>query len=175
MRSFLSPLIITLIAAACAKEPTAPAPAFHITATISGSNGCTVNAPDAIYSSSGVFNGDQPKKFVSTYDKNYHGFWCWVSVDGGASERLGAGNFFLAFSGNTLGKPLAVGKYGISFDMLDDTPPMTASVRFQTLNLNGDEYRALDNAAGSVVVDSAADGTRTVHVDLQVVRYSYHL
>ena len=59
--------------------------------------------------------------------------------------------------------------------ILDDTPPMMATMRFQALNLNGDEYRPLDGAPGSIVVDSAADGTRTVHVDLQVIRYSYHL
>jgi hypothetical protein len=95
-----------------------------------------------------------------------------VSVDGGKSESHGAANMYVIFSGNTLGKPLAVGSYGIRFDILEDTPPMMASIRFQSLQLNGDEYRPLDNAPGSIVVDSAADGTRTVHVDLQVVRYS---
>ena len=175
MRSLLSLTLVVLVAAACAKEPTAPANTFHISATLSGANGCTVSAPDTVYRSAGLFSGDQPKKFVSTFDNYYHGFWCWVSVDGGVSEKAGAGNIYVVFSGNTFGKPLAVGNYGVRFDILDTTPPMMASIRFQALNLNGDEYRPVDNAPGSIVVDSASDGTRTVHINLDVVRYSYHL
>jgi hypothetical protein len=121
----------------------------------------------------GNITGDVPKKFVSTYNANYHGFSCWVSVDGGVSEKSGAGFFNVIFSGNTLGKPLAVGSYGVRFVILDDTPPMMATIRFKTLLLNGDEYRPMDNAPGSIVVDSTADGTRNIHVDLQAIRYSY--
>jgi hypothetical protein len=133
-----------------------------------------VNAPDNVYSSVNNFYGDKPNKFVSTYDANYHGFSCWVSVDGGKSEAQGAGFFNVVFSGNTLGKPLAVGNYGVKFEILDTTPPMMATVRFKTLNLNGDEYRPVDNAVGSIVVDSTADGTRNIHVDIQAIRFSFN-
>src|SRR6187549_411836 len=107
MRPFLSLAFIALVTSACAKEPTAPtAQTFHITATVAGATGCTVNAPDTVYHSVGNFSGDQPKKFVSTFDTYYHGFWCWVSVDGGKSEAAGAANLYVVFSGNTFGKPL---------------------------------------------------------------------
>jgi hypothetical protein len=62
----------------------------------------------------------------------------------------------------------------VKFEILDNTAPMMATIRFKTLNLNGDEYRPLDNAAGSIVVDSTADGTRNIHVDLQAIRFSYN-
>lgn len=177
MKNFhiLSCLTLLLAAAACKTEPTSPEQTFRLTATLSGSKGCVVNAPDTVYRSAGLFTGDQPNKFVSTYNTFYHGFWCWVSVDGGVSEKSGAANIFVAFSGNTFGKPLAVGNYGIRFDILEDTPAMMATVRFQALNLNGDEYRPLDNSSGSIVVDSTADGTRTIRIDVPVIRYSYHL
>jgi hypothetical protein len=177
MRSILPALALVLVASSCkVAEPTQPAtPAtYHITATISGNNTCTVTAPDTTYSSTNNFTGDKPKKFVSTYDANYHGFSCWVSPDGGQSDTHGAGFFNVIFSGNTLGKPLAVGNYGVRFEIIDNTPPMMATIRFKTLNLNGDEYRPVDNAVGSIVVDSTADGTRNIHVDIQAIRFSYN-
>ena len=175
MRSFVPALTLLFAASGCKMESTTPpAPTtYHITAAVTGANTCVVNAPDNVYSSTNNITGDVPKKFVSTYDKNYHGFSCWVSVDGGVSEKLGAGFFNVIFSGNTLGKPLAVGNYGVKFELLDETPPMNATIRFKTMNLNGDEYRPLDNAVGSIVVDSTADGTRNIHVDLQAIRFSY--
>lgn len=175
MRPYFPSLLVLLAVSGCKVEPTTPrAPdTFHIQATITGANTCSVTAPDNVYTSVNNITGDLPRKFVSTYDKNYHGFSCWVSVDGGVSEKLGAGFFNVIFSGNTLGKPLAVGSYGIRFELLDETPPMMATIRFKTLLLNGDEYRPLDNATGSIVVDSTADGTRNIHVDLKTIRFSY--
>ena len=178
MRPLFPALTLLLLAvAACKVETTTPAnpTMYHITATVTGANTCSVTAPDNTYSSINNITGDQPKKFVSTYDKNYHGFSCWVSVDGGVSEKLGAGFFNVVFSGNTLGKPLAVGSYKVRFELLDETPPMNATIRFKTLNLNGDEYRPLDNSTGTIVVDSTADGTRSIRVDLQTFRFSYGL
>ena len=171
------PVLLVLLATGCkvAETATPQDPTmYHISATISGANTCTVTAPDNTYSSVNNITGDQPKKFVSTYDKPYHGFSCWVSVDGGVSEKLGAGFFNVIFSGNTLGKPLAVGSYKLTFEVLDETPPMTATIRFKTLNLNGDEYRPISTSTGTIVVDSTADGTRNIHVDLQAVRFSYN-
>ena len=175
MRHYLPALAVVLAASGCKMQPTAVAQpdTYRIKATITGSNTCSVTAPDNVYSSVNNITGDQPRKFVSTYDKNYHGFSCWVSVDAGVSEKLGAGFFNVVFSGNTFGKPLAVGSYGIRFEVLDETQPMIATIRFKTLLLNGDEYRPLNNAVGSIVVDSAADGTRNIRVDLQAIRFSY--
>lgn len=175
MRPYFPSLVVLLAVSGCKVESTTPqAPTtYRIQATITGENTCSVTAPDNVYTSVGLITGDVPRKFVSTFNKNYHGFSCWVSVDGGQSERLGAGFFNVIFSGNTLGQPLAVGSYGIRFELLDETPPMMATIRFKTLLLNGDEYRPLDNAVGSIVVDSTADGTRNIHVDLQAFRFSF--
>lgn len=178
MRSIFPAMALLLAASACkatdASKPLVPPVLYHITATITGSNTCVVNAPgNVVYSSTNNIKGDLPKKFVSTFNANYHGFSCWVSVDGGKSEALGAGFFNVIFSGNTLGKPLAVGTYGLKFEILDETPPMMASIRFKTLDLNGDEYRPLDTSVGSIVVDSTADGTRNIHVDMQAFRFVY--
>lgn len=176
MRPIFPALALILAAAGCkvTDSATPPQPTmYHITAELSGSNTCSVTAPDNVYTSTNNFNlGDKPKKFVSTYNANYHGFSCWVSVDGGKSEALGAGFFNVIFSGNTYGQPLAVGTYKLKFEILDETPPMSASIRFKTLNLNGDEYRPLDTSEGTIVVDSTADGTRNVHVNIQAFRWS---
>ena len=50
---------------------------------------------------------------------------------------------------------------------------MNASIRFKSLYLNGDEYRPLDTSVGTIVVDSTADGTRNIHIDIQAFRFSY--
>lgn len=175
MRSIFPALAVLLASSGCKVESTAPVDPtmYHITATISGSNTCSVTAPDNTYTSVNNISGDQPKKFVSTYNANYHGLSCWVSVDGGVSEKSGAGFFNVIFSGNTLGQPLAVGSYKVRFEVLDTAPPMNATIRFNSSYLQGDEYRPLDTSTGTIVVDSLADGTRNIHVDLQAIRYSY--
>ncbi len=83
-------MALLLAASACkvteSTKPLVPPVMYHISATISGSNTCVVNAPgNVVYSSTNNITGDVPRKFVSTYDKNYHGFSCWVSVVGGMS------------------------------------------------------------------------------------------
>lgn len=173
MRSYFV-LALAVAASGCKIDSTTtaePPVMFHITATISGNNTCAVNALDKSLSSIGQIAGDKPTKFVGTLDKNYHGLSCWVSADGGVSTTGGDGFFNVIFSGNTLGKPLAVGTYGLRFEILDTTPDMMATVRFGSSTIGGDELRPLDDAQGSVMVDSTANGTRTIHVDVQAIRY----
>ncbi len=175
MRISCFALALISVASACKNaDPTTPVapPTFHVTATVTGSNTCTVNAVDHTYGSIGQIAGDTPAKFIGTLDKNYHGLSCWVSVDGGVTKNGGDGFLNIIFSGNNLGKPLDVGTYGLRLEILDNTPPMTATIRFHPSSLGGDELRPLDNAQGSITVDSAANGARTIHVDLQAVRYS---
>ena len=173
MRPYLV-LALTVAASACKVDSATtaePPVTFHVVATVSGANTCAVNTLDKSLSSIGQISGDKPTKFVGTLDKNYHGLSCWVSADGGVSTNGGDGFFNVIFSGNNLGKPLAVGTYGLRFEILDTTPEMMATVRFGSSILGGDELRPLDNAQGAIVVDSTANGTRVIHVDLQAIRY----
>ncbi len=178
MRS--SYLVLALVAASSAckmADNTAPfvaAPTYHVKATITGSNTCAVSALDASYGSIGQISGDKPTKFVGTLaDKGYHGFSCWVSTDGGVTANGDNGFINVIFSGNTYGKPLDVGTYGLKLEILDDTPPMKASIRFHPASLSNDELRPLDDAVGSIVVDSTASGVRNIHIDLQATRWHY--
>lgn len=172
MRSYLA-LALALAAMACKTDSTTTEPpvTFHVVATVSGANTCAVSALDKNYASIGQIKGDVPSKFIGTLDKNYHGLSCWVSVDGGQTINGGDAFMNVIFSGNTLGKPLAVGTYGLRFEILDNTPEMMATIRIGSSSIGGDELRPLDNAQGSITVDSTANGTRNIHVDLQAIRY----
>jgi hypothetical protein len=173
-------LVVALVATSSACKavdsaaPFVPAPTYHVQATITGSNTCSVNALDASYGSIGQITGDKPSKFVGTLsDKGYHGFSCWVSTDGGVTANGDNGFINVIFSGNTFGQPLKVGTYGLKLEILDDTPPMMATIRFHPASLSNDELRPLDNAVGSIVVDSTASGVRNIHIDLQATRWHY--
>jgi hypothetical protein len=172
--SYLALALVTIVAGCKLADTTKPSdvPMYHVLATVTGSNTCTVNAMDQTYGSIGQVSGDVPAKFIGTLDKNYHGFTCWVSVDGGVTTKGGDGFLNIIFSGNNYGKPLAVGTYGLRFEILDDSPPMTATIRFHPSNLGGGELRPLDNAVGSITVDSTASGARNIHVDLQAITYN---
>ncbi len=173
--SYLAVSLLAVVAA-CKPDSTAPAavPTLRVVANVSGSNTCSVNTLDASYGSIGQIRGDVPAKFVGTLaDKGYHGFTCWVSTDGGVTANGDNGFINVIFAGNTYGKPLAVGTYGLRLEILDDSPPMTATIRFHPASLGNDELRPLDNAVGSIVVDSTASGVRNIHIDLQAVRWHY--
>jgi hypothetical protein len=177
MRPSYLVLALVAVSSACKVDTTAPfvaAPTYHVLATITGTNTCAVNALDVAYGSIGQISGDKPTKFVGTLsDKGYHGFSCWVSTDGGITANGDNGFINVIFSGNTFGQPLQVGTYGLKLDILDDTPPMMASIRFHPASLSNDELRPLDGAVGSIVVDSTASGVRNIHIDLQATRWHY--
>jgi len=154
--------------------PFVAAPTYRVQATITGTNTCSVSALDASYGSIGQISGDKPAKFIGTFaDKGYHGSSCWVSTDGGVTANGDNGFINVIFSGNTFGQPLQVGTYGLKLDILDDTPPMMASIRFHPASLANDELRPLDGAVGNIVVDSTASGVRSIHIDLQATRWHY--
>ena len=145
--------------------PEAP-PTFHLTATITESNTCAVKVLDKEYSSIGQVRGDRPKSFVGTLPtENYHGFGCWVATSGGD------GDLVVLFSGNNVGKPLAVGTYTPSLDILDETPPMRTQVKFRTAELGTDKLITMDNLPGTVTVEATPTGGRVIKVDVDVVRW----
>ena len=153
---------------ACVENSAAPEapPTFHISATVTGSNDCDVSVMDKTYSSKGQIRGDVPSKFIGTVpQQSYHGFGCWVATSDGD------GDLIVLFSGNNLGKPLAVGTYPLVHEVLDNTPLGMAAVTFRPSSLGGDKLRTLDGAVGNVVVDSSASGARTIRVEAELVRW----
>ncbi len=169
MRLSIPALALATIAIAACTENTAPvgdAPTFHLSANITGTGDCTVNALDHDYISNNAQRGDVGPKFVGTVaNDSYHGIGCWVGTQGGD------GDLIILFSGNNLGKPLAVGTYQLNREILDETPLMHANVTFRNSEMLGDKLTTLDNAAGSVVVDSTASGARVIHADVALTRW----
>lgn len=140
---------------------------MHLSATITGdANACSVNVLDKSYSSLGQIRGDVPKSFIGTVpDKTYHGFGCWVATSGGD------GDLIVLFSGNNLGKPLAVGSYTPVLEILDETPPMSAQVKFRTSEIGTDKLVTMESLPGTIIVEATPSGGRVIKVEADVVRW----
>lgn len=169
MRHKLTALSAALIATtACAEASSAPkeVPTFHLTATVTENNHCTVTVLGKTYSSIGQVRGDVPSQFIGTVaEKSYHGFGCWVQTGDGD------GDLVVLFSGNNLGKPLEPGTYPLALEIFDNTPLHTAALNFRPSDLGGDKLRAKDNAAGAVTVEATPSGGRKITADVEVVRW----
>jgi hypothetical protein len=168
MRFKIAATFLAILGTAACTEKTVlgPAPTFHLNATVSGEGDCTVEALDKTYQSVGHQRGDVGEQFVSTIpDESYHGVGCWV----GSSN--GDGDVIVIFSGNTFGQPLAVGTYQLSREILDDTAPMRANVTFRNTDMPGDKLVTLDNAVGSVVVDTSPSGALVIRANVEVTRW----
>lgn len=168
MRYSLLTTASVLLAISACKEASAPEaiPTFHLTATVTEANTCAVTTLERSFNSIGQIRGDVPASFVGTVpEASYHGFGCWVATDGGD------GDLIVLFSQNNFGKPLAVGTYTLTRQVLDDTPAGYASVSFRTAFLGVDKLVTMDNAVGSVVVEATASGARRIRVDAEVVRW----
>lgn len=151
----------------CVEKATSPdvPPTYHLSATVTASNNCSVSLLDTNYSSIGQIRGDVPTTFVSTIaNASYHGFGCWVATSGGD------GDLIVLFSGNTYGKPLEVGTYSLVHQVLDDTPLGRASVTFLTSSF-GDKLRTMDGSVGNVIVEKDANGAIVIRVDAELVRW----
>jgi len=155
-----------LALAGCEKttSPDVP-PTYHLSATVTASNNCSVSVLDNSYSSIGQIRGDVPTAFIGTVpEQSYHGFGCWVATSGGD------GDLIVLFSGNNLGKPLEVGTYPLVHEVLDNTPRGMASVSFRS-SLMGDKLRTMDGSAGNVIVERDANGAIVIRVEADVVRW----
>ena len=147
-----------------ATSPDVP-PTYHLSATVTASNNCSVSVLDNDYSSIGQIRGDVPKDFIGTVpEQSYHGFGCWVATSGGD------GDLIVLFSGNNLGKPLEVGTYPLVHQVLDNTPRGRAAVSFRS-SLFGDKLRTMDGATGNVIVEKDANGAIVIRVEADVVRW----
>jgi hypothetical protein len=167
--SLLAVSIAVLAAAGCKETPTTPlvAPTFHLSATMSDAGVCNVSALNHDYLSVNAQRGDIGANFVGTVpDKTYHGVGCWVGTNGGD------GDLIVIFSGNNLGKPLAVGTYQLKREILDETPPGFANVTFRNSEMLGDKLVSLDGAAGSVVVEATPSGGRIIRTEAELTRWN---
>ena len=157
---------VALVLAGCEKttSPDVP-PTYHLTATVTASNSCSVQVLEKDFSSVGQIRGDVPRDFIGTVpEQSYHGFGCWVATNGGD------GDLIVLFSQNNLGKPLEVGTYPLVHQVLDDTPRGMASVTFRS-SLFEDKLRTMDDAAGNVIVEKDANGALVIRVDAELVRW----
>jgi hypothetical protein len=147
-----------------ATAPDVP-PTYHLKATVTASNNCSVSVEDKEFSSIGQIRGDVPTDFIGTVpEKSYHGFGCWVATTGGD------GDLIVLFSGNNLGKPLALGTYPLTHEVIDNTPLGMAAITFRS-SMFGDKLRTMDNAVGNVIVEKDASGSIVIRVDAEVVRW----
>ncbi len=140
-------------------------PTYHLSATVTASNNCSVSVQDKDYSSIGQIRGDVPTAFIGTVpEQSYHGFGCWVATSGGD------GDLIVLFSGNNLGKPLEVGTYPLVHQVLDDTPLGMAAVTFRS-SFMGDKLRTMDGSTGNVIVEKDANGAIVIRVEADLVRW----
>jgi len=160
----------SLAVLACAESSTAPDPEiFHISATVTAANTCSVDAMGKQYSSSNMVRGDVPDKFIGTVaGSSYHGFGCWVGSNSVAGED---GDLIVLFSGNNLNKPLEPGTYPLVHEIYDDTPIGKAAVTFRPSALGGSKLRTLDTSSGNVVVEETPEGGRTVRIEADAVEW----
>jgi hypothetical protein len=154
----------------CAENAAAPDPEIlHLSATVTSSNTCAVTTMDKQYSSTNQVRGDLPDKFVGTVaGASYHGFGCWVGSNSVAGED---GDLIVLFAGNNLGKPLEPGTYSLVHEIWDDTPLGKAAVTFRASALDGAKLRTLDTSSGSVIVELAPDGGRTIRVEADLIEW----
>ncbi len=161
----LAAALLALVACEQTSAPFEP-PVFRVTATVTDDNKCTVSAMGKTYTSSGQIRGDKPSQFVGSMPNvNYHGFGCVVHADGLP------GDIIVQFSRNNFGKPLEPGTYPISLDIVDESRPQTASVRFDSQDYGPYKLRTSDKSAGSVIVEETATGGRRITVDVEMIQW----
>ncbi len=167
MRLKISLAASALLLAGC-EQTSAPfdPPVFRVTATVTDDNKCTVSAMGKTYTSSGQVRGDRPSQFVGTMPNvNYHGFGCVVHADGVP------GDIIVQFSRNNFGKPLEAGTYPPSLEILDETVPRVASVRFDSQDYGPFKLRTSDKSLGTVRVEETATGGRRITVDVDMIQW----
>lgn len=161
-------LAAALLAFVACEQTSAPfePPVFRVTATVTDDNKCTVSAMEKTYTSSGQVRGDKPSQFVGSMPNvNYHGFGCVVHADGVP------GDIIVQFSRNNFGKPLEPGTYPLSLEILDETSPRVASVRFDSEDYGPFKLRTSNKSAGTVKVEETETGGRRITVDVEMIQW----
>lgn len=137
----------------------------QLRATITPDNRCTVELDGKTYQSVGQVRGATLPAFVGATNLGYHEVACWVgNVDGSD------GSISISFSGNSFNKPFAVGSFLPRYEAPSSTDDHFATVTFQGSGYPGRLFRTDDSATGVITVESAANGDRTIRVDVTATK-----
>jgi hypothetical protein len=155
----------------CVVEPTTPASldTFPLRATVTPDNKCTVEALGRTYTSVGMVRGAVLPEFSGSLDNDgYHAIGCWVANADGTD-----GDLIVTFSGNSLNQPFPTGTFTPIFEPPFGSAEKLVSVSFFASFFPNEKLRTNNGSAGSVVVDSAPSGARTIHVDVMAIKYQF--
>lgn len=157
--------------AGCKKEPVAPVQVetLPLRATVTPDNHCTVEALGRTYTSIGQVRGAVLPNFAGTLDSDgWHAIGCWVSnVDGTDGELV------LTFSGNSFQQPFATGTFEPRYEAPWGSSDKLVNVSFRASYLGNEMLKTVNESPGSVVVESAPNGSRTIRVDVGTVKVTY--
>ena len=165
----LSSVVAALAVSGCTREPAAPVQleTIPLRATVTPDNHCTVEAYGKTYSSVGQVRGALLPTFTGTENNpGLHAIGCWVNTSDGTDGEL-----VVIFSGNSYQLPFPTGTYQPRFEPPYGTNDMIASVSFRASAHPGEKLVTIDQSTGTVTVDAAPNGARTIRLDVTAVQY----
>jgi hypothetical protein len=163
-------LFVVLGLTGCVVQPTDPAVApatVAIHATVTPDNHCTVEALGRTYTSIGQVRGAVLPTFSGSLENDgYHAIGCWVANADGTDGEL-----VVTFSGNSFQQPFPTGTFAPIFEPPFGSTDKLVSVSFRSSFFPNEKLRTIDGSGGSVVVESAPSGARTIRVDVMAIKY----
>jgi len=170
MRYFaLSSIVAALAVAGCAQEPSAPVQleTIPLRATVTPDNHCTVEAYGKTYTSVGQVRGAFLPTFTGTENNaGLHAIGCWVNTSDGSD-----GDLVVIFTGNSYQLPFSTGTFQPRFEPPYGTDDKIASVSFRASSHPNEKLVTIDQSTGTVTVDAAPNGARTIHLDVTAYQY----
>ena len=161
--------IAALVAAGCVQDLSAPTTpeTIPLRATITADNRCTVETLGQTFTSIGQVRGVTLPTFTGSLEsQGFHAVGCWVAMSDGTD-----GDFVLTFSGDSFQKPFESGSYLPRFEPPYGSTEKLVSVTFRTQALPDHRLRTIDQSTGSVTIETAPGGARTIRVDLSVIKF----
>lgn len=158
-----------LAVAGCAREPAAPVQlaTVPLRATVTADNHCTVEAYGKTYTSVGQVRGALLPSFTGTENNaGLHAIGCWVSLPDGSDGEL-----VVIFSGNSYQLPFSTGTFQPRYEAPYGTNDMIATVSFRSALHPHEKLVTIDQSTGTVIVDAAPDGARTIRLDVTAYQY----
>lgn len=156
--------------AGCVVQPTAPAAGpktFALHATVTPDNKCTVEALGRTYTSIGQVRGAVLPTFSGSLENDgYHAIGCWVANADGTDGEL-----VVTFSGNSFQQPFPTGTFEPIFEPPFGSAEKLVSVSFRASIFPNEKLRTNNGSGGTVVVESAPSGARTIRVDVMAIKY----
>lgn len=170
MRLFpLSSIAAALAIAGCAQAPTVPVPVATtaLRATVTPDNHCTVEAYGKTYTSVGQVRGALLPSFTGTENNaGLHAIGCWVALPDGSDGEL-----VVIFSGNSYQLPFSTGTFQPRTEATWGTNDMMANVSFRSALHPHEKLITIDQSSGTVTVTAAANGNRTIKLDVTTYPY----